>query len=166
MSCLTAPPTAQQTMLHTDPAYTRLLEAQSMWPTKYVFATTWPSSCALPIDGRTAQYVGPDQVGAYNALLPRHERVRIRASQHRPETELYGTAPYMIRRGQNARVDEWSRLRQSSWVPVAGSRQATAEATYDIMDFVTVPPQLLNLPETRLGKLTRVGPEYMQQPHA
>lgn len=164
MSCLTAPPTAQQTMLHTDPAYARLLEAQSMWPTRYVFATTRPAGCDLPIDGRTAQYVGPNQVTAYNALLPRHERVRVRASQHRPRTELYGTAPYMIRRGQSAQVDDWTKLQQSNWVSAAGSRQATAEATYDILDFVTVPSQLLNLPETRLGKLTRVGPEYMQ-PH-
>lgn len=165
MSCSAAPPTAQQTMLHTDPAYARLLEAQSMWPTRYVFATTWPAGCDLPIDGRTAQYVGPSQVGAYNALLPRNERMRVRASQNRLTTELYGTAPYMIRRGQNAQVDAWSKLQHSAWVPVTGSRQATAEATYDVLDFVTVPSQLLNLPETRLGKLTRVGPDYLQ-PHA
>lgn len=163
MSC-SAIPTARQTMLHTDPAYARLLEAQSMWPTSYVFATTWPAGCDLPIEGRTAQYVGPNQVGAYNALLPRHERVRERASQNRPRTELYGTAPYMIRRGQAAQVDDWTKLRHSNWVSAAGSRQATSEATYDILDFVSVPPQLLALPETRLGKLTRVGPEYMQ-PH-
>lgn len=162
MSCTTAPPTARQTMLHTDPAYARLLDAQSRWPTQYVFATTWPASCSLPIDGRTAQYVGPAQVGAYNALLPRHERVRVRASQHRLGTELFGTAPYMIRRGQSARVDDWTRLRQSSWSQNADSRQATAEVTYDLWDFVSVPPQLQNLPETRLGKLTRVGPEYLQ----
>lgn len=163
MSC-TELPTARQTMLHTDPAYTRLLEAQSRWPTQYVFATTWPSTCDLPIDGRTAQYVGPAQVGAYNALLPQHERVRVRASQHRLKTELFGRAPYMVRRGQNSHVDSWTRLRHSAWSHNADSRQVTAEATYDMWDFVSVPPQLQQLPETRLGKLTRVGPEYLQ-PH-
>lgn len=158
-------PAASQTMLTADPAYVRLLEAQSTWPAAYRFSATQPVVLERPILGVNAPHVGPRQVPTENGMvrtLPAHTRVVRRASQNRLVTPLYGRAPYRILQGLAARVDEQSKLRQSHVVPKTGSRYEMAEASYDALEFVTLPRPLMALPEMRLGMLTRVGATYEQ----
>ena len=161
---------ARDAALASDPAYIRLLEAQSVWPGNYVFGTTMPvNTCQAPLWGGNRAHVGPGQVPAYNAMLSSHSRVDRRASQHRLQTELYGRAPLMRLRNFDANVDSGSRLRWGEAVHKEGARRLT-ETDLSRPDFLTLPEALTALPETRLGRLTRGGPDYIDaqaaQPHA
>lgn len=143
--------------LAADPAYVALLEAQSTWPGTYVFGTTAPrTECAAPLWGANRAHVGPGQVGGYNALLASHGRVDKRASQHRLQTELFGTAPLKTQREWNAAAAV--RLRGDA----VSKENARVLTEYELArrDYVQLPAPLVQLPETRLGGLTRVGPEY------
>jgi hypothetical protein len=160
-------PTASQVSLRADPAYLRLLEAESTWPLKYVFSQPNPVSArAFPIQGLTASFVGGPRVKAYNQLIPKQQRGTERASQARLQTELFGRAPYTATgRGILNHVDINSAVLQGNPVPRNASR-TLAERAWNRADFVTVPSELRTLPvETRFGQMTRVAPEYMQ-PHA
>lgn len=156
---------ARATTLRADRQYIDLLEAESTWPFKYVFSRTnpvnprvnpmWADVPGVPIGG----------VDAYNSLLPANYRMQIRASQNRPQTELFGTAPYIaLGRGPLKYTDTQSSLQQSNWVAGKGSRMINEIDLYRY-DFVTLPPDLVNIPfDSRLGQMTRAGPAYMQ-PH-
>lgn len=157
---------AKATTLRADRQYIDLLEAESTWPFKYVF------SRPNPVDPRRAPMwagtpgVPGRQMGTYNTLLPTNFRIQTRASQNRPQTELFGTAPYIaLGRGPLKYTDTSTRLQQSNWAPGRGSRGTVTEARVDRFDFVTLPQEVTTLPfDSRLGQLTRVGPAYMQ-PH-
>lgn len=149
----------RDTGLSADPAYLALLEAQSTWPGQYVFGTTVPvNPCNAPLWGGNRKHVGGGQVDGYNSLLAAGQRVQKRAAQHRLETELYGTAPLMLRRASDQAIDAGTRLRWGESVHKEGARVLTEE-DFKRRGFVTLPGPLLDLPETRLGRLTRVGPE-------
>ncbi len=159
-------PPAAQAALRADPDYLRMLEAESTWAFKYHLTRTNPwTPRAFPVQGLAHQGVGPSQVDAYNSLLPANYRVKHRASQNRPQTELFGTAPYTaLGRGPLRYTDTSTLLQQGSWVPSRGSR-AVAEVDFNRFDFVNVPRELTALPhELRYGAMTRVGPAYLQ-PH-
>lgn len=157
---------ASATTLRADKAYIDLLEAESTWPTKYVFARPNPVDARRhPIWGLHEQGVPATHVDTYNKLLPTNFRVQVRASHNRPQTELFGTAPYTaLGRGLLRYPDTSSAVRQGTWVPTRGSRTA-AEVDYNRFDFVHVPRELTEpVNEMRYGVYTRLGPSYMQQP--
>ena len=154
-------PGARLTALETDAAYVRMLEAQSTWPYRYNMGVPQPRCLGTPILGLNAPHVGVEQVDAYNALLPRHMRVKVRASRNRPQTELYGTAPYMaVGRGALMYADIDTQLRVGNRVSRDNNR-ALMETNLTREEFVHVPRELRDLPfDARLGVMTRVGPEY------
>lgn len=158
---------ARATTLRADKAYIDLLEAQSTWAHKYVFTQTNPVNARQqPMWGLHDQGVPGAQMATYNNLLPTNFRMQVRSAHNKPQTELFGTAPYMaLGRGELRHTDTATKLRQSNWVPVRGSRMLS-ELNYDRFDFVTLPRELLAGAPTdlRYGALTRVGPAYMQ-PH-
>lgn len=159
-------PPAAQAALRADPDYLRLLEAESTWAFKYHLTRTNPwTPRAFPVQGLNNPAMGPGQVDAYNSLLPSHYRVKHRASQNRPQTELFGTAPYIaLGRGIMHHVDVNSMLQQGHWTQDRGQR-VLMEREFDRKHFVSIPAALRNLPfETRKGEGTRVSPEYLQ-PH-
>ena len=161
-------PPASQAALRADKNYIALLEAESTWAFKYQFTRpnpAWPR--AFPIQGLNLPRPGPAQMDAYNSLLPAHFRAKVRASQNRPQTELFGTAPYVaLGRGVMHHVDTNTALLHSNPVHERGSRVLT-EREWDTRAFITVPRELRELPvDLRVGQTTRVAPSYLQrQPH-
>lgn len=156
---------ASQASLRADKQYIDLLEAESTWAAKYLFSQPNPvAPRRFPMMGLNAPNMGPGQMPTYNDMLPQHYRVMHRASHNKPQTELFGTAPYIaLGRGVLSHVDTSSALLQSNYVPERGSR-VLMEAPWTRSQYVTVPEELKQLREMRLGQMTRVGPEYMQ-PH-
>lgn len=167
--CLSLPkaPQASQTSLRADSAYIEMLAAQSTWPSKYVFSVPTPCTpLAFPIQGLRAPKVGSDTVVQYNELLPAHFRVKTRASQNRPSTELFGTSAYTaVGRGLANHVDASTALRHSHPIRHGTSRAYLSELTRNSnFLYVDVPEQLRALPgqDLRIGATTRVGPSYAQ----
>lgn len=156
---------SRATTLRADKAYIDLLEAESTWPFKYVFSRTNPIEPQRNPMWADVPGVPGRGIPVYNKLLPTNFRMQTRASQNRPQTELFGTAPYTaLGRGPLKYPDVSSLLQQSNWVAGRGSRTVT-EADMHRFDFVSVPKELSALPfESRYGKMTRTGPAYMQ-PH-
>ena len=156
---------ARETTLRADKAYIDLLEAESTWAFKYNFSRTNAVNPRMNTMWSAVPGVPINNVRTYNTLLPTNFRMQTRASQNRPQTELFGTAPYIaLGRGQLKYTDTSSSLQQSNRVTGRGSRTLT-EIDMNRYDFVSVPKDLTNLPfETRYGSMTRVGPSYMQ-PH-
>lgn len=157
---------ARATTLRADKAYIDLLEAESTWPSKYVFSRTNPvNSRQNPMWGLTDHGVPGARIGTYNKLLPTNFRMQVRAAQNKPQTELFGTAPYIaLGRGVLRHTDTSSLLQQSNWVERRGSR-SIAEIDYNRFEYVSIPKNLSALaPELRFGAMTRVAPAYLQ-PH-
>ena len=155
---------ARDTTLRADKAYLDLLEAQSTWASKYVFTRPNPvNPQAVPMWASVPGY--GHQVAAYNRMLPAHSRVEVRASESRPQTQLYGTAPYRAQgRGTLLHTDVSTTMMHGNWITSKGSRVLT-ELPLDRYDFITIPEDLKRLPfESRFGQITRVGPAYAQ-PH-
>jgi len=158
---------ARETTLRADRAYIQLLEAESTWPNKYVFSRTNPVNPRTNPMWADVPGVPGAAVDAYNRLLPINFRMQTRSSQNKPQTQLFGRAPFIARgKGELRYTDTSTMLQQSNWVPGRGSRKLT-EMNVDRNDFVTIPRDLATLPfESRLGQMTRTGPSYMQrQPH-
>lgn len=155
---------SRATTLRADKAYIDLLEAESTWPFKYVLSRTQPvAPRAFPMWGLHDQGVPTGDVKTYNTLLPRNYRMQVRASQNKPQTELFGTAPYTaLGRGLLRFTDTNSLLQQGNWVTGRGAR-ILGELPWDRNQFVHIPEALQNLPvETRKGAGTRIGPSYMR----
>lgn len=156
---------ARETALRTDRSYINLLEAESTWPFKYAF------SRPNPVDPRRTPMWGQvpgvpsRQVDLESRLQPVHFRVQTRAAHNKPQTELFGTAPYTaLGRGQLKYVDIASLLQQGNLVSSRGSK-TLCELDLWRYDFVSLPPELRNLPfDSRLSQATRLGPDYLQ-PH-
>lgn len=155
---------ASQTVLASDRDYITLLEAQSTWPMKYRFGTPQPVGVRdSAIRGQMKSHMADGVVPTYNTMLPNHVRFQMRASQNRLHTELYGRAPIMTNRGQAKQMDLSSQLRQSTVMFKTNVRKVMEE-TMNRPDFVTMPRQLVELPETRFGRMTRAAPTYTNQP--
>lgn len=173
-ACNVQPPVnmygSRATTLRADKAYIDLLEAESTWPYKYVVSRTNPvAPRAYPMWGLWNQGVNTADVKTYNDLLPTNYRMQVRASQNKPQTELFGTAPYTaLGRGLLRFTDTSSLLQQSNWVSGRGSRIA-GELPWDRLQFVDIPEDLkAQRVEMRYGQTTRIGPAYMRpqlQPH-
>ena len=151
------------TTLRTDKDYTALLDAQTRWANQYVMSTPQATDKqGHAIDGRVAVHVGAGQVDAFNRLLPEYTTARLRKSENKPQTELFGTAPFVARglghiRNADASNAAWFGAKHTHVnVP---RRQAIAETEFDRFDFITVKPSGADL---RLGQMTRVAPQYVR----
>lgn len=151
------------TTLKTDTQYTALLDAQSKWPNQYVMGTTQATNKAgVAIDGRARVHVGGSQIDTFNRLLPEFTTVRHRRSQNKPQTELFGTAPYVAQgRGHLQNID----ASNAAWFGAKVThmndprRQELAEHEHDRYDFIDVKPSAADV---RLGQITRVAPKYLR----
>lgn len=156
-------PPASQAALRADPAYLGLLETESTWALKYNFSRPNPMAPRrFPIQGLNTAAPGPAQMAAYNTLLPINYRVQTRASHDRPQTELFGRAPYVaVGRGVLNHIDTNTQLMQGN--PIIDRTRQLSERQWHRASFVNVPKELRELPyDSRLGKTTRVAPEYAQ----
>lgn len=156
------------TLLTSDRTYQELLEAESTFAAKYVMDAPQPRG-RPPLPQRLTApafpervHVGGPQVDVDTSLQPEFTRVRMRASQNRPQTELFSPAPYVaIGRGTLRNID----AANQAWFPAnANSKRSTgarrlAETPVARFEFVNVPPAL---EKCRGGKLTRVGPQYVR----
>lgn len=153
---------AINTTLKTDKEYTRLLDAQSRWPYGYVMSTTQPTNMRRrAIDGQMTVHVGAAQVEAFTRLLPRYTRFHTRASQNKPETELFGTAPYVaLGRGHLRNIDASNTVLYGAKPTSLGApRRTVMETPIDRFDFIDYKPTAEDI---RLGAMTRVGPQYVR----
>lgn len=154
--------TAQSTALHSDQDYVRLLDAQSRWPYGYVMTNTQPTNpVKRAIDGQATVYVGARQVDQFNKLLPVFTRNRMRASQHRPQTELFGTAPYVaVGRGHLRNIDA-SNTVHFGMKPTHMNmpRRILVERIIERPEYLDIKPTANDM---RMGVQTRVGPQYVR----
>lgn len=158
-----APPPSSQAALRADPSYIGLLEAESTWAAQYNFSRPNPMAPRrFPIQGLTNSAPGPSQIDAYTTLLPVHYRVQNRASHDRPQTELFGRAPYVaLGRGVLNHVDTSTQLAHGN--PIIDRTRQLSERQWYRAPFVSLPKELVQLPhDTRMGKTTRVAPDYPQ----
>ena len=163
MTTVAPPPPATQAALRADPAYLGLLEAESTWALKYNFSRPNPAAPRrLPIQGLNNPAPGPSQIDALNTLLPINYRVQTRAAHDRPQTELFGRAPYVaLGRGVLNHVDTSTQLQQGN--PAIDRTRQLSERQWYRADFVSPPKELTQLPfETRKSAMTRVAPDYAQ----
>lgn len=153
---------AQSTSLHSDARYVRLLDAQSRWPNQYVMAQTQPQQLRdRAIDGQATAHVGKEQVTTYNTLLSEHTRVKVRASQNRPQTELFGTAPYVaLGRGHLHNIDASNAARFPVFTDLNMPKRILTERQLDRWDYVTYKPRVEAT--QRGGVLTRIGAQYVR----
>jgi hypothetical protein len=154
--------TARQTSLRTDEQYTRLLDAQSRWPLGYVMGTTQPTNpYRRAIDGQATVHVGPRQVDGFNRLLASHTRTKVRASQNRPQTELFGTAPYIaLGRGHLRDIDASNEMHYGTTVTNMNlPKRVLMEQPFDRYDYIDIKPSAVDI---RLGAMTRLGPQYVR----
>lgn len=155
--------TARQTSLQTDVEYTRLLDAQSRWPLGYVMGNTQPTNpFKRAIDGQATVYPGASQVVTLNRLLqPVYTKMAQRPSQYRPQTELFGTAPYVaIGRGHLRDIDASNRM-LFGYKPTHMNlpRRILVERPIDTSQYIDVKPAV---ERQRVGLMTRVGPQYLR----
>lgn len=152
------------TLLSADLSYQRLLEYESTFANAYHMArplpraTPPPEPCRLTADRFPDNvHVGASQVDAWNSLLAQHTRVATRASQNRPQTELFGTSPYVaLGRGTLRNVDTSNALHYPNPVTRRVGRRL-AETYVGRFDFVDACPVV---DANREGRMTRVGPQY------
>ncbi len=154
--------TAKYTALKSDREYVKLLDAQSRWPFGYVMSMPQPvNAFRRAIEGQTTVYVGARQVRGFNHLLPRFTRMQVRASQNKPETELFGTAPYVaLGRGHLRNIDASNTLYYGAKPTNLNlPRRTIVETPLDRTDFIDYEPTAADF---RLGAMTRVGPQYLK----
>lgn len=154
--------TARQTSLQTDVEYTRLLDAQSRWSFGYVMGNTQPTNpFRRAIDGQATVHVGGSQVESLNRLLPLHTKIEQRPSQVRPQTEMFGTAPYVaIGRGHLRNIDASNAvLFGAKPTQMNLPRRILVERPVDTNQFIDVKPVV---ERQRVGLMTRVGPQYLR----
>jgi hypothetical protein len=114
------------------------------------------------IDGQQNVHLGPQQVIPYNQLLGEHTRVKMRAAHYKPQTELFGTAPYVaVGRGHLHNIDASNAVRfgalpTNSNVP----KRVLHERQLERWDYLDHKPRVE--PGQRAGILTRIGPQYVR----
>lgn len=144
--------------LNDDVAYVQAMTAQSTFPYKYT--TTFTPFNACPISQCNKQFrPGDNQVDVYNALV---EGAPIRVLEHgnRPNTELWGTAPFRARGDGHLLAPDASNVLMR--LPISEQRCARplAEKEYPRWDYIGFG----NSAEwwKRGGESSRLGPIYVQ----
>ena len=144
--------------LNDDWAYVQAMASQSEFPYKYL--TRFSPWNACPISNCNKQFnAGPYQVGTLNSLI---DAMPTRVLEHgnRPNTELFGTAPFRARGdGQLMAPDASNALMR---LPISEQRCARplAEREYPRFDYINFPNQAEWW--RRGGESSRMGPIYVQ----
>lgn len=144
--------------LSDDWEYVRMMARRSEFPFKYV--TRYQALGTCPVSNCNKQFhSGPAQVDTLNTLV---DAIPTRVEEHgnRPNTQLFGTAPFKARGdGQLQQPDVSNKLMRQ---PVYWKEctRPLSEIPYNRYDYVAFP----NRTEWwhRGGESTRVGPQYTQ----
>lgn len=144
--------------LNDDWAYVEAMKVQSEFPFQYLTRFAPPNEC--PISQCNKQFrSGPEQVDVLNVLVETLP-TRVLEQGSRPNTELFGTAPFRARGdGQLLAPDVSNKLMRQ---PVSQQRCARplAETEAPRYDYISFP----NNAEwwRRGGESSRMGPIYLQ----
>jgi len=152
---------AAASSLRSDAGYLTFLESLSRAPGEYYTTQFLPpppaEECARA--SCTQFHVGAREV-ALGGQLGDSTRTRLRACQHRPQTELFSVAPFTLTgRGELLYTDDSSALRVGEVVPKRGARAVLQETTWHRPNCAggAAPKDPF---QSRAGALTRMDPEF------
>ena len=147
------------TALAEDMAYINMMARRSEFPFRYV--TRFQALGTCPVSNCNKQFhSGPAQVDTLNGLVDGSIPTRIWEHGNRPNTELFGTAPFRARGdGQLKYADVSNKLMREPqyWQECA---RPLSEVPYNRYDYVAFP----NRAEwwQRGGVPTRCAPQYVE----
>lgn len=144
--------------LNDDAAYVQAMASQSQFP--YWYRTRFAPWNGCPISNCNKQFrTGPFQVDKLNDLV---EAAPVRVLEHgnRPNTEMFGTAPFRARGDGHLMAPEASNELMRKPVGQQRCARPLSEIDYNRFEFVAFP----NNAEwwRRGGESARVGPVYVQ----
>lgn len=154
--------TLAQAQLRNDMSYLRLLDSESTMPYEYLVGYA-PRQEPRWLQGRVAIGVGGAEVDGDNTLQrarDTHTRVVLPAASNQPNTELFGTAPFMaLGRGglTNNQGSALNFVHGRADVP-RRSRLLTEEKQWDTFAFLGSKPRVEDTLQQRAGAGTRAGP--------
>lgn len=157
--------TLAQAQLRNDMSYLRLLDSDSTAPYKYVVGYA-PRQEPRWLQGRVAVGVGGAEVDG-DATLQRNRdhytRVVLPAASNQPNTELFGTAPFMAlgRGGLTNNQGAALNFVQGRADTPRRTRVLTEEKPWDRFEFLGSRPRVEDTMQQRAGVGTRAGPVYM-----
>lgn len=143
--------------LNDDVAYVQAMAAQSTFPYKYTTAFAPYNAC--PISQCNKQFrPGDNQVDTWNALIGAAP-VRVLEHGNRPNTELWGTAPFRARGDGHLLAPDASNVLMR--LPISEQRCARplAEKEYPRFDYQFFPTNCEYW--RRGGESSRLGPIYV-----
>ncbi len=157
--------TLAQAQLRNDMSYLRLLDSESTAPYKYVVGYA-PRQEPRWLEGRVAIGVGGGEVDDDSKLQrarDHHTRVVLPAASNQPNTELYGTAPFMaLGRGglTNNQGLALNFAHGRADIP-RRTRLLTEEKPWDRFEYLGSKPRVEETIQQLSGVSTRSGPVYM-----
>lgn len=157
--------TLAQAQLRNDMSYLRLLDSDSTAPYKYITGYA-PRNEPRWLEGRVAVGVGAAEVDGDTTLQrarDHHTRVVLPAASNQPNTELFGTAPFMaLGRGglTNNQGLALNFVNGRADIP-RRTRLLTEEREWDHWQYLGSKPRVEETMQQRAGVGTRSGPVYM-----
>lgn len=149
--------------LTSDAGYLRLQDVQSRGPFAYVVnQMTTQRGQPRWAQGRIDVGVGPAVVNTYNHLLGSYTRNDMPAASNRPNTELFGTAPYKTIGRGGLLNDQGAALTFATGATVPPRTRRITEGAYNRYDFISVPTAVQDTLEDRAGSSSRAGPVYVR----
>ena len=157
--------TLAQAQLRNDMSYLRLLDSDSTMPYKYVVGYA-PRQEPRWLEGRVAIGVGGAEVDDDSMLQRARDhstRVVLPAASNKPNTELFGTAPFMAlgRGGLTNNQGLALNFTQGRADIPRRTRLLTEEKNWDTFAFLGSKPRVEDTLQQRAGAATRAGPVYM-----
>ena len=149
--------------LTSDAGYLRLQDVQSRGPFAYVVnPMTTQQGQPRWAQGRVDVGVGPSVVNTYNHLLGSYTRNDMPAASNRPNTELFGTAPYKTIGRGGLLNDQGAALTFATGATLPQRTRRITEGAYNRYDFIDVPTAVQDTMEDRAGSSSRAGPVYVR----
>ena len=157
--------TLAQAQLRNDMSYLRLLDSESTMPYKYLVGYA-PRQEPRWLQGRVAIGVGGAEVDGDSMLQRARDhstRVVLPAASSKPNTELFGTAPFMAlgRGGLTNNQGLALNFTQGRADIPRRTRLLTEEKSWDTFAFLGSKPRVEDTLQQRAGAATRAGPVYM-----
>lgn len=144
--------------LNDDAAYVRAMATQSQFP--YAYRTAYAPWAGCPISNCNKQFrTGPTHIDAWNSLVEGMP-VRVLEQGNRPNTELFGTAPFRARGDGHLMAPNDSNTLMRMPITEQRCARPIAEREYPRFDYVGFPNQAEWW--RRGGESSRMGPVYVQ----
>lgn len=144
--------------LNDDAAYVRAMASQSQFPFEY--HTKYSPWNACPVSNCNKQFrTGPYQVDTLNSLIDATP-TRVLEHGNRPNTELFGTAPFRARGDGHLFAPDASNALMRNPVTEQVCARQVSEREYPRYDYIAFPNQAEWW--RRGGESSRLGPIYVQ----